>query len=90
MPKMNSENFMSVNHIKTDRFGWKYYEHLPEGFRVAAMEDFHTNGKNKVGMEYLIQRADQPHFEIHCIQEETQSIRLKPFLDHEMVFVKSK
>ena len=75
--------------IKTDRFGWKYYEQLPEGYRLATLEDFHIKGKKKVGMEYLIQRADQPHFEIHHIRAETRSIRLKPFLDHEMVFVKS-
>lgn len=75
--------------IKTDQFGWKYYEELPQGYRLATMEDFHVRGKKKVGMEYLIQRADQPHFEIHHIRSETQSIRLKPFLDHEMVFVKS-
>jgi len=75
--------------VKTDQFGWKYYEELPQGYRLATMEDFHVRGKKKVGMEYLIQRADQPHFEIHYIRAETQSIRLKPFLDHEMVFVKS-
>ena len=75
--------------IKTDQFGWKYYEELPQGYRLATMEDFHVRGKKKIGMEYLIQRADQPHFEIHHIRLETQSIRLKPFLDHEMVFVKS-
>lgn len=75
--------------VKTDQFGWKYYEKLPEGFRLATMEDFHIKGKKRVGMEYLIQRADQPHFEIHFIRHESQAIRLQPFLDHEMVFVKS-
>jgi hypothetical protein len=81
--------FMAEPIVKTDQYGWKYYEELPEGFRVATMEDFHVRGEKKVGMEYLIQRAYQPHFEIHYIREETQSISLKPFLDHEMVFVKS-
>ncbi len=74
--------------MKIDRFGWEYYEELPEGFRLATMDDFHIRGKKKVGMQYLIQRADQPHFEVHYIREYTKSQILKPFLDHEMVFVK--
>ena len=76
--------------VKTDRNGWKYYDRLPEGYRIGVMEDFHIKGKKKVGMEYLIQRADQPHFEIHYVIEQTRSIRLKPFFDWNMIFVKLK
>ena len=75
--------------VKTDKYGWKFFDRLPDGFRLATLDDFHVKGNKKVGMEYLIQRADQPHFEIHYIRKETMSISLKPFLDHEMVFVKS-
>ena len=75
--------------MKIDRFGWKYYEELPEGFRLATMEDFHVKGKKKTGMEYLIKRSNQDHYEVHHIMEYTRSQSLKPFLDHEMVFVKS-
>lgn len=80
-----------MNHPEpiTDQNGWKYYDHLPRGYRLATMDDFHTNGKKKVGMEYLIQRADQPHFEIHYMRKETRAIVLKPFIDCDMVFVKS-
>ncbi|HPS61801.1 MAG TPA: hypothetical protein PLK82_02005 [Bacteroidales bacterium] len=74
--------------LKTDRNGWEYYDKLPDGFRLATMDDFHIRGKKKVGMQYLIQRADQQHFEVHYIRDFTQSINLKPFLDHRMVFVK--
>jgi hypothetical protein len=74
--------------IKTDRNGWKYYDRLPEGYRLGAMEDFHVKGKKRVGMEYLIQRADQQYFEIHYINAETKAINLKPFFDWDMIFVK--
>ena len=80
--------FMSDPEIKTDQFGWKYYERLPGNYRLATMDDFHVRGKKKVGMEYLIQRADRPHFEIHYLREETRAIALRPFIDHQMVFVK--
>jgi hypothetical protein len=75
--------------VKTDRFGWKYFEQLPGGYRLATMDDFHVKGKKKIGMEYLIRRGDQPWFEIHYVTGNTQSAKLKPFLDHEMIFVKS-
>ena len=75
--------------MKIDRFGWKYYEELPEGFRLATMDDFHVKGKKKTGMQYLIKRSNQDHYEVHHITEYTRSQSLKPFLDHDMVFVKS-
>jgi hypothetical protein len=76
--------------VKIDRNGWKYYDRLPDNFRLGTMEDFHIKGKKKIGMEYLIQRADQPHFEIHYMTDETRSIKLKPFFDWDMIFVKIK
>ena len=79
-----------MNHPEpiTDQNGWKYYNHLPQGYRLAVMDDFHTLGKKKVGMQYLIQRGDQQYFEVHLIGPESRAINLKPFLDHKMVFVK--
>ena len=75
--------------MKTDHNGWAYHDKLPEGFRLATMDDFHVSGKKKVGMQYLIKRATQDHYEVHYVREHTRSQNLKPFLDHEMVFVKS-
>jgi len=45
--------------MKTDKYGFSFYDKLPDGFRLGKMEDFHVNRKKKVGMEYLIQREDQ-------------------------------
>lgn len=70
-----------------DKYGWEYYDKLPEGFRLATMDDFHVKGKKKIGMLYLIKRWNQDHYEVHYIREHTRSQSLKPFLDHEMVFV---
>ena len=79
-----------MNHPEpiTDKNGWKYYDHLPLGFRLATMDDFHIRGKKKVGMQYLIQRGDKQYFEVHVIGPASRAINLKPFLDHQMVFVK--
>jgi len=79
---------MQDSQVKIDKNKWKYYDQLPESYRQGTMEDFHTKGIKKVGMEYLIQRGDQQHFEIHYMTEETRSINLKPFFDWDMIFVK--
>ena len=75
--------------MKTDKYGWKYYEKLPQGYRLAKMGDFHLEGIKKIGMLYLIKRFSEDHYEIHHLKEYTTSQYLKPFLDHEMVFIKS-
>jgi hypothetical protein len=75
--------------IKTDSFGWKYYTRLPDGFRLALMDDFHVKGKKKVGMEYLIQRGDQQYFEIHFVTEDIRAESLVPFFEWDMIFVKT-
>jgi len=79
---------MNDTEVKTDRNGWKYYDRLPDGYRIGTMKDFHIMGKKRVNMQYLIQRADQQHFEIHYIIEETRAINLVPFFDWDMIFVK--
>lgn len=72
-----------------DAYGWEYYDKLPDGFRLATMDDFHVAGKKKVGMQYLIKRATQDHYEVHYVREHTRSQSLKPFLDHQMVYINS-
>ena len=79
---------MNDTEVKTDRNGWKYFDRLPDGYRLGAMEDFHVKGAKRVGMQYLIQRANQQYFEIHFIIAETRALRLKPFVDCDMIFVK--
>lgn len=83
--------FFSMNDsmIKTDRFGWKYFDRLPDGYRIGTIDDFHVNGIKRIGMEYLIQRSDLQHFEIHYVSEETRSINLVPFFDWDMIYVKN-
>ncbi|MEI7526520.1 MAG: hypothetical protein WCJ95_19390 [Mariniphaga sp.] len=74
--------------VKTDRNGWKYYDRLPQGYRIGTMEDFHVKGRKKVGMMYLIQRADQQYFEVHFVIADTKAENIKPFFEWDMIFVK--
>ena len=76
------------NHPKTDSNGWPYFDHLPDGYRLASMDDFHINGSKKIGMQYLIQRGNQPYFEVHQVRAETRAVNLKPFCDFNMIFIK--
>ena len=74
--------------MKTDKYGFSFYDKLPDGFRLGKMEDFNVNRKKKVGMEYLIQRGDQQYFEIHFVTEHTRAESLVPFFEWDMIFVK--
>jgi hypothetical protein len=80
---------MNEPEIKTDRFGWKYYDALPDGYRVGTIDDFHVNSIKKLGKEYLLQRGDQQHYEIHRVTDETRAINLMPFFEWDMIYVKA-
>ena len=79
---------MKNSQILIDKFGFEYYDKLPDGFRIGTMDDFHVNGNKNVGMKYLIRRWDQQYYEIHYVTEETRSINLIPFFDCDMIYVK--
>ena len=68
--------------------GGNIIDRLPDSYRLGTIDDFHVNGIKRIGMEYLIQRSDLQHFEIHYITEETRSIKLMPFFDWDMIYVK--
>jgi len=87
---ISNPNVAEIPEIIVTQSGFEYYDKLPDGFHLATMDDFHVKGKKKTGMQYLIKRSNQDHYEVHHIREYTRSQSLKPFLDHEMVFVKSE
>jgi hypothetical protein len=76
---------------KTDHNNWEYYEKLPDGYRRATIDDFHTNGRKKIGMEYLIKwiiRDD--YYQVCIVSENLKGENLKPFIEFGRVFVKNQ
>lgn len=75
---------------KTDRWGGEYYELLPSGWRLAGLDDFHLNGRLKIGMEFLIRWADNVnHYQVCIVSRNLKGAWLLPFITAERVFVKS-
>ena len=76
--------------MKTDANQLPYYDKLPDGFRVAKIDDFHENGRKKIGMEFLIKRIIQDNFyEAYTVNENLTGTWLKQFIDDKRVFVKN-
>jgi hypothetical protein len=74
---------------KKDKFDLPYFKTLPEGFRVASMDDFHIRGRKKLGTQYLIETFHSGVFEVHTISEFTEGIKLLPFFNEGRIYIKS-
>lgn len=57
------QNFM------TDRFGFKFYETLPDTCVPAKVEDFYRNGELRIGMFYLIYSGVDKHYQVHRVYD---------------------
>ena len=76
--------------MKTDANGFPYYDKLPVGFRLAKIDDFHENGRKRIGMQFLIQRVTQENFyEAYTVNENLTGAWIKQFIDDKRVFVKN-
>jgi len=75
--------------LKTDNNGFEHYDKLPDGYRIASLEDFHFQGRKKIGMSYLIRWSDQEYYEPRTVTDDLTGAWLKPFIDEQRVFIKS-
>lgn len=69
----------------TDQFGWKYYEQLPDGMRLATLEDV-KNGGFKNNTPFLLKALTTGKYECHRI-EGVFPERLKPFIEEGRVWL---
>lgn len=76
--------------MKISRDGFKYHDKLPDGYRLATLDDFHVAGKKKLGMEFLIQSGNDPSkYWIYELKEIHTGRWLSQFISNNSVFVKS-
>jgi len=64
-----------------------FYDHLPEEFRLACIDDFHTHGKKHIGMIYIVQWNDQIRFSIREVNDGFTGSKISPFIEANKVFV---
>ena len=71
--------------------GFQGYDNLPEGYRLATIDDFITKGKRNIGLKFLIQWVDNAFFYQICeVSMNLTSAILKPHLESNRVFVKDE
>lgn len=72
-----------------DHNGWEFYEELPTGYRPAVLDDFHVNGRKKIGMEFMIRWVSRPYYQVCVVSSNLTGEKLKPFIEDNRVFVKA-
>jgi len=75
---------------KIDRFGWEYYDQVPEDFKQACLDDFHHMGRLLIGQEFIIKYADTQKFQVCYISERLTGRFLLPFIQANRVFIKTE
>jgi len=73
---------------KIDKNGFPYYDKLPDGYRLAKIDDFHIKGMKKIGMEFLIQRVNKEIYDVYHLLERHTGLWLNKFINVNRVFVK--
>jgi hypothetical protein len=74
---------------KVDKNGFGYYDKLPDGYRLAIIDDFHFQGKKKIGLQFLIRWHSAEYYQICKVSETLTSKFLIPFIESSRVYVKS-
>jgi hypothetical protein len=77
-----------MDECKIDSYGFPFYDKMPDGYRVAIIDDFHFHGRKRIGMEYLMTRVTDNKIEIHRVTENLSAGDLMPFINDNRVFVK--
>ena len=73
--------------LKRNEWGWEWYESLPDGWKPATMDDFHTLRKVHVGMKYLVKWVHEEKWELKVVREDLNAAWLIDFVNDNRVFI---
>lgn len=76
------------NFLIHEETGIEYLETLPEGYKEADIDDFHVQGKKKIGMNFILQGTQWKVFFVKTVNERLTAEKLLPFIEAGQVFVK--
>lgn len=65
----------------------KFYDHLPDEFRKATIDDFHVQGKKRIGLVYIVEWNDEIRFSFQRVTPFLRASNLLPFIESGKVFV---
>lgn len=68
--------------------GFEMYDKLPDGYRLAKLDDFLEKGRRKIGMQFLIKWCTRDdYYQICTVSASLFSKNLIPFIEHDRVFI---
>ena len=65
--------------IKTDKIR-DFNDSLPQGFKLAIIDDFHTHEKVNVGMIYLVLWNNDIRYSVRKVNDDLTGKKINPFI----------
>ena len=71
--------------------GFEMYDRLPDGYRLAKLDDFLEKGRRRIGVQFLIQWVSNPnHFQICHVSINLKSTFLNQFIADDRVYIQTE
>ena len=68
----------------------EFFKELPTNYHLATGADFHTQGKLKLGMKYLVFSDLQKVYQCYVVTDRLKGVRLTEFLVDDRVFIQNE
>ena len=71
--------------------GFELYDKLPDGYRLAKLDDFLEKGRRRIGMQFLIQWVSNPDlYQICHVSINLTSTFLNQFIADDRVYIQTE
>ena len=69
-------------------YGLFIYPKLPKGMKVATLDDFFSNGRLRIGLDFLVKCSSTDEYEAHKVAEDSMN-KWSRFIEAGKVFIKA-
>lgn len=63
------------------------FTELPEGYRLATLDDFHNGGQLRLGRPFILYARQLCQFEMYTVKDTLRASSIKPYIEQQRCYV---